>query len=62
VRLGGAVYDVPCHRQPVFAELAGSPLPRAEHLCPRQVCPPIYPSLTDDDARYVAESLIEVVS
>jgi dTDP-4-amino-4,6-dideoxygalactose transaminase len=62
VRLGGAVYDVPCHQQPVFAELADGPLPRAEHLCPRQVCPPIYPSLTDDDARYVAESLIEVVS
>jgi perosamine synthetase len=62
VRLGGAVYDVPCHQQPVFAGLARDRLPRSEHLCRSHICPPIYPSLTDDDARYVADSLIEVVS
>ena len=62
VRLGGTVYDVPCHQQPVFAGLTRGPLPRAEHLCRHHVCPPIYPSLTDDEARYVADSLIEVVS
>lgn len=62
VRLGGTVYDVPCHQQPVFAGLARGPLPRAEHLCRHHICPPIYPSLTDDEARYVADSLIEVVS
>jgi len=63
VRLGGAVYDVPCHQQPAFSHLVRAPvLPRAEHLCRHHICPPIYPSLTDDDASYVAESLIEVVS
>jgi perosamine synthetase len=62
VRLGGAVYDVPCHQQPVFAGLARGRLPRSEQLCRNHICPPIYPSLTDDDARYVADSLIEVVS
>jgi dTDP-4-amino-4,6-dideoxygalactose transaminase len=62
VRLGGAVYDVPCHQQPVFAGLARGRLPRSEHLCRHHICPPIYPSLTDDEARYVADSLIEVVS
>jgi perosamine synthetase len=62
VRLGGAVYDVPCHEQPVFAPLARDPLPRSEHLCRHHICPPIYPSLTDEEARYVADSLIEVVS
>lgn len=62
VSLGGAVYDVPCHEQPVFAELSRVPLPVAERLCRHHVCPPIYPSLTDADARYVAEALMEVAS
>lgn len=62
VRLGGAVYDVPCHEQPVFAGLARDRLPRSEHLCRHHICPPIYPSLTDDEARFVADSLIEVMS
>ena len=61
VRLGGTVYDVPCHRQPVFQNGRNESLPRAERLCPMHICPPIYPSLTDDDARYVAHALLEVV-
>lgn len=62
VTLGGAVYDVPCHRQPVFAPHARGPLPVAEHLCAHHVCPPIYPSLSDDDARTVAHALLEAAS
>jgi dTDP-4-amino-4,6-dideoxygalactose transaminase len=62
VRLGGAVYDVPCHEQPVFAGLSRGPLPVAERLCRHHLCPPIYPSLTDADARYVADALLEVTS
>ena len=62
VSLGGAVYDIPCHRQPVFAHDHLGPLPRAEDLCPRHICPPIYPSLSDDDACYVAECLLKVAS
>jgi dTDP-4-amino-4,6-dideoxygalactose transaminase len=63
LRLGGFVYDVPLHRQPVFERLgAGEVLPRADDLCRRHVCPPIYPSLTDEEARYVAECLLKAVS
>jgi perosamine synthetase len=62
VRLGGAVYDVPCHEQPVFAGLSRGALPVAERLCRHHLCPPIYPSLTDADARYVANALLEVAS
>jgi perosamine synthetase len=61
VRLGGNVYDVPCHQQPVFREFVRVPLPRAEELCRRHICPPIYPSLTDEEARYVVEAVREVV-
>jgi perosamine synthetase len=59
VTLGGTVYDVACHQQPVFAPFARGPLPVAEHVCRHHVCPPIYPSLTDDDARRVADAVLE---
>jgi perosamine synthetase len=62
VRLGGAVYDVPLHEQPVFAPFARGGLPRAERLCPRHLCPPIYPSLRDEEAVHVAECLLKATS
>lgn len=60
IHLGGAVYDTPCHLQPVFREFARGGLPRAEELSRRHICPPIYPSLTDEEAQYVVEALQEV--
>lgn len=59
VTLGGTVYDVPCHQQPVFARYARGPLPVAERLCRHHLCPPIYPSLTDDEARRAAAVVLE---
>lgn len=56
VVLGGAVYDLPLHLQPVFAPYADGPLPVAEDLCRRHVCPPIYPSLTDEQIDVVIAS------
>jgi perosamine synthetase len=57
ISLGGYVYDVPLHQQPAFKEYATDPLPRAEDLCRRHVCPPIYPSLTNDEVEYVIDAL-----
>lgn len=57
VSLGGTTYDLPLHQQPVFQDYAQGPLPVAEDLCRRHICPPIYPSLTDEQAEYVAQSL-----
>jgi perosamine synthetase len=62
VRVGGFVYDVPCHEQPVFEVYRRESLPRAEALCRQHVCPPIYPSLSDEDAQYVARALLEAAS
>jgi len=62
VKLGGFVYDIPCHEQPVFAAFARDDFPRAEYLCRHHICPPIYPSLSDGDANFVADALLEVVS
>jgi dTDP-4-amino-4,6-dideoxygalactose transaminase len=62
ISMGGTIYDTPCHLQPVFAKSQSTRLPTAEDLCRRHICPPIYPSLTDDEASYVAKSLLKVVS
>jgi perosamine synthetase len=57
VGLSGEVYEIPCHLQPVFADVAHGPLPKAEDLCARHVCLPVSARMTPDDARYVLESL-----
>lgn len=61
VALGGTVYDVPLHEQPVFAASRSGRLRVAEDLCRRHICPPIYPSLTDAQVDHVASSLASVL-
>ncbi len=53
VRLAGEVYDLPLHRQPVFAEFAGPPLPVAEEMCARHICLPVHSDMTDDEVDQV---------
>jgi dTDP-4-amino-4,6-dideoxygalactose transaminase len=62
VGLSGEVYDTPCHKQPVFAAFADRPLSKAEDLCARHICLPVSAKMTDDDARYVLQSLEAAVS
>ena len=59
VLVGGGVYDVPCHRQPVFNSLAKGTFPGAEHWCPNHICPPLTSTMSDRDAARVAESLMK---
>lgn len=64
VGLSGEVYELPCHLQPIFKqmyEFKGGELPTAEDLCGRQVCLPVFATMTDDQARYVVASLKEVI-
>ncbi len=57
VGLSGEVYDTPCHLQPIFAGVADQPLPQAEDICARHVCLPVSAVMSEDDARYVLDSL-----
>jgi perosamine synthetase len=57
VGLSGEVYDTPLHLQPVFEPYADRPLPGAEFIGNRHICLPLYPSLSENDADYVVESL-----
>ena len=62
VGLSGEVYASPLHRQPVFADLAGGPLPVAEDLCARHVCLPVHNDMADAEAEQVLDGLRVVLS
>ncbi len=53
VQLAGEVYELPLHRQPVFAEFAGPPLPVADDVCARHICLPIHSDMTADEVDQV---------
>jgi dTDP-4-amino-4,6-dideoxygalactose transaminase len=58
VHVGGGVYEIPCHQQPVFEELSrGVLLPNAERWCPRHVCPPVTSGMSEDEGRFVGDML-----
>ncbi len=63
VNCGGGVYEVPCHRQPVFADIPHDPeeLANTEEWCPRHVCPPITSGTTEEDARRIASAFEKVL-
>jgi len=57
---GGGVYEVPCHRQPVFTDLPHDPreLENTERWCPRHICPPITSGTSEEDAHRIADGLV----
>lgn len=61
VSLGGPVYEVPLHEQPVFQSLVTRHLPVSSDLSRRHICPPIYFTMTDAEAKYSAQSIKSVV-
>lgn len=53
-------YPIPLHKQEVFAETcAGLTLPVAENVASRCMSLPIYPEMTDEQVRLVAETIRE---
>lgn len=57
VVLDSEAYEVPLHRQPVFARWAVEPLPGADRACATHICLPISPVMTDDEVDTVVEAL-----
>jgi perosamine synthetase len=63
VLLGGAVYDLPCHRQPVFEGIClGESYPGADRWCPNHICPPLTTTMTVQEAEYVGTALVKYLS
>jgi perosamine synthetase len=61
VSLSGEVYAVPLYREPVFAELAGAPLPFAEDVCARHVCLPIHSDMSATEVERVVDAVQAVL-
>lgn len=62
ISLSGEVYERPCHLQPVFSDMHNNtPMPVAEDLCQRHICLPVYATMTDEEAAYVAASVQKVI-
>jgi dTDP-4-amino-4,6-dideoxygalactose transaminase len=58
------VHFIPIPLHPFFAAHAGRPenhCPRALELYPRMVSLPLYPAMTEEQVRYVAQSVEEIV-
>ena len=64
VSLSGEVYELPCHLQPIFKDMygfKGGEFPVAEDVCKRQICLPVFATMTEEQAKYVVDSLTEVL-
>ncbi|TDI82511.1 MAG: DegT/DnrJ/EryC1/StrS aminotransferase family protein [Caldithrix sp.] len=63
VVLGGSVYEVPCHMQPVFKDVRFDPedVKVATELCPKHICPPITSGTTSEDVRQIATAIGECI-
>ena len=60
VILGGAVYELPCHGQPVFEGIcAGERYPIADRWCPNHICPPLTSGMTEEDAETVGQAVVK---
>jgi dTDP-4-amino-4,6-dideoxygalactose transaminase len=63
IALGGTVYEIPCHQQPVFAGLIEpADLFGAEQWCPRHICPPLTTGMDETAAHRVADALVRQLS
>ncbi len=57
---GGGVYELPCHRQPVFDGICqGETYLGADRWCPNHLCPPLTSGMTDEEASLVGDALVK---
>lgn len=61
VGLSGEVYELPLHRQTVFASIPHGNLAVAEELCARHVCLPVYQGMNERDVDAVVNALAAVI-
>lgn len=61
VGLSGEVYELPLHRQTVFASIPHGNLAVAEELCARHVCLPVYQGMSESDVDAVVTALAAVI-
>ncbi|MFA5932522.1 MAG: DegT/DnrJ/EryC1/StrS family aminotransferase [Microgenomates group bacterium] len=61
VYLGGGVYDIPIHRQPIFKTMfKNKKFPKADHFCTTHLCLPVWSTMTNQEVEYVIKSVEKV--
>ncbi len=58
----GVHYPCPLHLQPAFQHLRGDPLPHAERASEQSLSLPLCGEITDDEAAYVCDQVLEVMN
>lgn len=62
VHLGGEIYERPLHQQPVLAQrFAGQFFPKAEDVCARHICLPIFYGMSPEQVEYVVHTLVDLL-
>jgi len=61
ITLSGGVYEVPCHKQPVFQHITMESLEVASYFCDNHICLPIYNSMIESEINYIISSLKSVL-
>lgn len=61
IQPSGYVYELPLHKQPVFAWANVLALPKTEYVSAHHLCLPIFYGMTDKEVRFVAQSLKEIL-
>ncbi|MCX6237754.1 MAG: DegT/DnrJ/EryC1/StrS family aminotransferase [Bacteroidia bacterium] len=61
IQPSGYVYELPLHKQPVFPEANNLSLPKTEYVCEKHLALPIFYGMTDEQVRYVASTLKEIL-
>lgn len=62
VSLSGEVYEQPLQDQPIFRRYATCPLPISEDICARQICLPVFASMTEPQARHICDALKHTIN
>ena len=64
VSLSGSVYEIPCHLQQPYVKYGNGKgsLPQAEKFCSTHVCLPLYPTMTEEEIRHAAQSILSLIT
>ena len=63
-KIGASVHFIPLHLHPYYQKAHGykkGDFPAAEYLFDREVSLPLYPEMSEEDIRYVAEAIKEII-
>ncbi len=61
IQPSGYVYELPLHKQPVFPLANDLKLPTTEYVSAHHFCLPIFYGMADEDVKFVAQSLREIL-